>query len=146
MDAYTSSVFEVFISLATFDVLENIPDFLSFLDSMKFYDDFFDMPEGEPKNIQFEAVGLDSPFFINNMGTVMVQINVVATVMLSAFIASTLVYKTKYAKRFHKKQNGKAFWNGPIIIIQENYGMIMLAGLLTVTDVSLCFANYYFVA
>lgn len=103
MDAFTSSVFEVFISLATFDILENLPEFLWFLDVLTFYDEYFEMPEGDPKNAQFEAVGLDSPFFIYNMGTVMIQILVVTTIMLTAYISSTLMYRTKYAKRFHKK-------------------------------------------
>ena len=50
MDAFTSSVFEVFISLATFDILENLPEFLWFLDVLTFYDEYFEMPEGDPKN------------------------------------------------------------------------------------------------
>ena len=137
MDAFTSNVFEIFISLATFDILENLPEWLWFIDILTFYDEYFEMPEGEPKSAQFEAVGLDSPFFIYNMGTVMLQISVVSTIMLTAYINRTLMYKHKYFKKRYKKSEGNAFWNGPIIIIQENYGVMMLAGLLTLEDVSL---------
>ena len=56
--------------------------------------------------------------------------------MLSAYISRTLMYRSKFFKKGYKKNEGNAFWNGPIIIIQENYGVMMLAGLLTLEDVS----------
>lgn len=103
MDAFTSSVFEVFISMATFDILENLPEFLWFLDVLTFYDEYFEMPEGDPKNAQFEAVGLDSPFFIYNMGTVMIQILIVTSIMLTAYISRALMYRSKFFKTRYKR-------------------------------------------
>ena len=50
MDAFTATVFEIFIMIATFDILENIPEELSFLDILGMYDEYFEMPEGEPMN------------------------------------------------------------------------------------------------
>ena len=50
MDALTSTVFEVFIMIATFDILENIPPALEIFDLMGHYDTYFEMPEGEPMN------------------------------------------------------------------------------------------------
>ena len=99
MDAFTSNVFEIFISLATFDILENLPEWLWFIDILTFYDEYFEMPEGEPKSAQFEAVGLDSPFFIYNMGTVMLQISFVTIYVLSAYINRRFMYKHKFCKR-----------------------------------------------
>ena len=50
MDALTATVFEIFIMLATFDLLENVPEELWFLDLLGLYDEYFEMPEGDPMN------------------------------------------------------------------------------------------------
>ena len=36
--------------LATFDLLENVPEELWFLDLLGLYDEYFEMPEGDPMN------------------------------------------------------------------------------------------------
>ena len=137
MDAFTSNVFGIFISLATFDILENLPEWLWFFDILTFYDEYFEMPEGDPKSAQFEAVGLDSPFFIYNMGTVMLYIAYVTAFVAVTYTFNTLMYKHKCCKKSYRTTESTAFWNLPILIIQENYGVMMLAGLLTLEDVSL---------
>ena len=134
MDAFTSTVFEIFIMIATFDLLENIPEELWYLDLMGLYDEYFEMPEGEPMNPQFEAVGLDSPFFIYNMGTVMLQIILVTVILMLSALYKQCMYRHKWFKKQWKKSGNSAFWNLPIFLVQENFGILTLAGLLTVVD------------
>ena len=79
---------------------------------------------------------MDSPFFIYNMGTVMVQIIAVTCIIISSSVWGACMYRHKWFKRRWKSSEHAAFWNGPIVIIQENFGVLTLAGLLTVVDVS----------
>ena len=92
-------------------------------------------------------MGLDSPFFIYNMGTVMVQILAIAGIIAASSLWRACMYRHKWFKKRWRGSEGTAFWTGPILLVQENYGILTLAGLLTVVDVSsfvshtnLCFA------
>ena len=113
--------------IAAFDFIEN------FFEVDDFVNDILQLPVTEPVNESFEASGLQSLYFINNLSTfyaiIMFYFFLVVVWIVIYFIRKCK--ETKNIKKVDKKLRAKLFWNGLIIVVMESFMMVVFCAFIT---------------
>ena len=115
--------FERLAQIAAFDLIEIKPQINEYLDLV---------PTG-PVNDKFESLGLESKYFINNLGTFFLII-MIYFLLVIIWIIVILMQKCKNGKlikKLERKLNDTLFWNGLLEVVLESFLMVALCAYIS---------------
>ena len=94
------------------------------------------MEQTDPINERYEASGLESKYFINNLGTFYLILFVYFFLVLVWYIVNFIrKYKDcKCLKRLDKKLHKRLFWNGLLAVVFESYLMVSLCAFIAIQN------------
>ena len=114
-------IYEVMITVATFDILptdDMFPEVLS------------EFPEEDPYTDKFDRLNYGWIFCVMNMGTMLIIFLVYCLLYLIYPIAKFFGKYFKRAKKFKKKLKKMLFWNHAIVFIQEGCLEILISAVI----------------
>ena len=112
------------MQIASFDILPT--------DS--FFDKYFNIDESEAINENFDAVGLNSTFFLYNIGSMIIAILSLPLLYLVILLMKPFRRFSNKINAWHNKLNRYMVWGHPITIIHESYTMILICSLVNITN------------
>ena len=77
----------------------------------EFVSDFMDLEHVDPVSAKFETIGIDSKYFINNMGSFFLILVLDLVLILIWNLLVPMGKCCKFAKRIRKKLGRALFWN-----------------------------------
>jgi len=83
-----------------------------------------------PVNENYNAVGFESVYFINNMGTLFIFFLLYPIALLIEFILRKLAKRSFAVEKVHQSIKGKVYWSAIITLIFESYSMITICCLI----------------
>ena len=116
--------------IAAFDIVE-IGGFL---------DNVLSLEPTQPLNENFEAVGLESIYLLNNMGTVAFLFFFWILAAQITFMLKLCVYESKLVRNTYNRMQKKVFWNSIISLFLESYSLLSVCSLINISYIS--FKNY----
>ena len=134
-------IYDVMISVATFDVLPTDDIFPSF---------FSDLPEEDPFSEKFDRLNIGSRFLIMNMGTMLLIFIFYFALFLAYPFCRALRHDAKCARKNTKRIHEMLFWSHPILFLQEGYLDFLMAAAINMvfikdglgwSEASLMFSN-----
>ena len=103
-------------------------DFYDFSDVIH---DNFQISQTDPINTNFETIGFESSYFLNNMGTMFLFYMFYILCILVKLILQPFATKHhKRIKKFYRKLRNHVIWGSLITLINETYAIIMLSILI----------------
>lgn len=121
MPANTGTFFGVLMQIAAFDIFE-INGYL---------DEYLNMKPSDPVNEKFETIGLESIYFMNNLGTFTL---VLASKLILILVWILLYLPASCSRKVRKLRNKfgqRIFWNSWIVAIVESFLIISLCGAIS---------------
>jgi len=111
------------MELASFDILP----------MQEFYDKYLPTPEWDtPLNDKFNQLGLQSTFFLNNMGTMVIGLALIPLLSLLLLVLIPLSrHSSKIAKLKNKLQTS-LFWSQQIIFLFESFAMLCMCTFINI--------------
>ena len=97
-----------------------------------FYAKMFFMPNIDPFNDNFAALGFGDTYFINNFGSLLFSFFYFIALQMFVLLLRRLRNASLYVKYKRRQLQPQAFWNTPIQVIIESYSMLSLSSLMTV--------------
>ena len=104
-----------------------------FIEIGEYVQDILELPFTDPVNERFEASGMESTYFINNLGTFYLIILIYCLVIIF-WLISHLIWKCTNLKEFKKidrKLKAKLFWNGLIVTVIESFIIVALCAFIS---------------
>ena len=120
MPANTGAFFKFLTEISNFEIVET-NDFMT---------DLFDLPHENPINEKFETIGLESRYFINNLGIFAFALAFKVMIFIVWIAFYPIKNCSKWLQEKHKRFEAYIFWNTWIITINESFlivGLIALA-------------------
>lgn len=115
------------MEVASFDVLP----------MQDFYDKYLPTPSWDgPLNDRFDALGFQSLFFLNNMGSMVVGLLMIP---IQGFLLILLKPLTRFSRRIttiKNKIHASLFWSQQIILLNESFSIICMCALINVLHLS----------
>ena len=103
-----------------FDSLSQIAGY-DFVDIGDFADEFLNLLPTGPLNEKFESVGLESLYFINNLGTLGFAIAFYLSLALIILVSKTSSWcRPSCLEKRRQKLDSFVFWNGGISLVFES--------------------------
>ena len=133
MPANAAGFFETITKIASFDIFE-IGDYVEALLSL--------LPT-DPVNQKYESIGLESHYFINNLGSFIIALLVYATLALIWIITDPVI--AKCPKKLHgasRRLGNFLFWNRAIGLVFESFLIVAICSLITFKYGFLMTGNY----
>ena len=118
--------FKQIMQIAAFDIVE-IGEPL---------DKLLDLEPTDPINENFEAVGFESIYLLNNMGSMAIAYTIWTVCALCAKILKCFVYHSKRARKAYNYLRKKVFYNSLISLILESYSLIAVCCLINMGFIS----------
>lgn len=124
--ANASMFFARLLEIAAFDIFE-IGEFVN---------DYLSLEQTDPINERYEASGLESKYFINNLGTFFL-------ILIVYFFFTLLWLVVSFARKWSdckclklldKKLHRSLFWNGLIAVVFESYLMVSLCAFIAIQN------------
>ena len=124
--ANAGSLFAQIMQIAAFEIIE-IGEFL---------DELLGIPSTSPMNKNFAAIGLDSIYLLNNMGTL--SIAYILLLLLSLFTISLKAFGklNKWIYWVHVQLKEALFYRPLISLFFESYSLLTVCGLINMTKLS----------
>ena len=97
---------------------------------------FLDLLPTDPVNYKLETIGLESEYFVNNLGTfffILLIYLLLALIWLIICIFA-LICPAKLLRELRAKIGKKLFWNGLVEVTFESYLMVCLCGFITLEN------------
>ena len=120
--------FEELTKIAAFDILE-IGEYFDF---GEFVNDLLDLVPSDPINYKFETIGLETLFFINNMGSFYLVILLEVALIPIWLLFVSFGRRVKFFKKQGKSLGKRLFCNTCITTIFETFMIVALCALITV--------------
>ena len=118
--ANASMVFGQLTKVAAFDIFE-IGDYV---------DEYFDLAPTDPVNEKFEAVGLETLYFLHNVGSFIFVILAYMSIMLTYVVLTLLGKFSTTMLRWATKIGEYLFWNSLITVIKESFLILTFCCLI----------------
>jgi len=99
------------------------------------------MPKVPALNPNFEAVGFNDTYFINNMGSILLSIVGFLVLQSFAFIAKKLKKKSDYFKSKWIDYHYTCFWHMPIRVILSSYSILSLSAFMNLQNLQWKYAG-----
>lgn len=124
LPANLSRVFDTLTKIAAFDIYE-IGELVE--QSLK-------LESLEPINEKFESIGLESKYFINNLGTFFLVLVFYAACVTSFILLWLLSFFNKrYIGKLKARLGEILFWNKLISLVKESFLVVILCALIALT-------------
>ena len=107
MPANTGMFFSVLQMIAAFDVFE----------IGEYVDEYLELTPEDPINEKFETIGMESKYYINNMGSFFLTLVFEVLLIIVYLLLVPCASKSKCIKRRVKNLNKKLFWNSWIVTV-----------------------------
>ena len=107
MPANTGMFFGYLQSIAAFDVFE----------IGEYVDEYLELVPEDPVNEKFETIGMESKYYINNMGSFFLTLVFEVMLIIVYLLLVPFVNKSKFIRRRAKRLSKKLFWNSWIITV-----------------------------
>ena len=118
--------FKQIMQIAAFDIIEiNEP-----------LDNLLDLEPTDPINENFEAVGFESIYLLNNMGTLAIAYFVWLFAAFIALILKMFITESKKAKHVYAELRKKLFFNSFISLFLESYSLVSVCCLINLSFLS----------
>jgi len=96
-----------------------------FIDTKPFLNRVLQLPHTDPLNSNFEAIGLESKYFLHNLGTVaLAYVLFLVSVALSTLCRQCPSRETKY---FGEMRHRELFWGSMIKLTTESYSILTIS-------------------
>ena len=92
--------------------------------------DILELPPTAPLTEKLEAIGLESKYFINNLGFFFLIILGFTCLLLSWVLLWPFQQCSKRVRKLRKRIANTLFWNGSITTVFESFMMLVLNGLI----------------
>ena len=96
-------------------------------------DKMLNLEPTEPINENFEAVGFESIYFLNNMGTLAIAYLIWILATIIAFLLKMFMYRSKKARKAYNWLRKKLFFNSLISLFLESYSLISVCCLINLS-------------
>ena len=113
--------------IAAFDFIEN------FFEVGDFVNNLLGLTVTDPVSGSFEASGLESLYFINNLST-FYGIILIYILMILVWMILYLIGKCKYSKKIKRVDNklqSILFWNGLLVTVKESFMIVIFCAFIT---------------
>ena len=131
MPANAHMFFARLTNIAAFDFSEVgkviSPDFPEFDELVNMA---LELPFADPLNERFEASGLESIYFINNLGSFYFILMFYFT-LYAVYICFKCCQKLKWVKRLDRKLQRKLYCDGIYVVVRESFQIMVLCGYLS---------------
>ena len=131
MPANVGMYFQKLMQIAAFDVIET--------------DSFFNMllrlPPTNPVNEQFQALGFESVYFINNMGSIFLVFLSLLILMIVYAILSRYDDRSSRLEKTLRKLESYLFWDSQLQFLLESYMIITVCCMISLKH-SLSFSTF----
>jgi len=118
MPANAGMFFAQMMQIAAFEIIDTKP----------YLDEYLRLEPSDPVNANFEAVGLESVYFLHNLGTLAVAF--VFFVAVSLFSALLVLCTNKKVNHTGEKLQQKLFWGALINLVTESYSMLTVSCMI----------------
>jgi hypothetical protein len=109
----------------------------SIIPTQTFYNTYLPGPPTDgPINDNFNALGLCSMLFLDNMGSMVVGLLSLPILVSVLFVFKILKKCNKRIKRIYESLNELVFWQHPITLTNETFWMVCLCTFVNSTTVS----------
>ena len=124
MPANAAAVFDTLSQIAAFDLIE-IGDYI---------EEILKLLPTDPVNEKYESIGLESLYFINNIGS-FTFVLLVYFAMIAAWLllGISFVLNIQQAKKLQTKLGNKIFWNKGIGLVKESYLVVILCASIALS-------------
>ena len=124
MPANAAKVFDALTQIAAFDIIE-IGDYV---------ESILKLLPTDPVNEKYESIGLESLYFINNLGSFTFVLLVYFT-MIAAWLllGISFVLNIQQAKKLQTKLGRKIFWNKGIGLVKESYLVVVICASISLS-------------
>ena len=95
-----------------------------------------DLQPTEPINENFEAVGFESIYLLNNMGTLAIAYLIWAVAAIITLFLKLFMDTSKKIKKAYHKLRKKLFFNSLISLFLESYSLISVCCLINMSFIS----------
>ena len=114
-----------------------------FIEIGDFVQDFLELPLSNPVNERFEASGMESTYYINNLGTfyLIIWLYFLLVIFWLIFLILWMCTDKKCFKKWHYNLQTKLFWNGLIVTVTESFVVVALCTFLSFHE-SFSFKSY----
>ncbi len=120
--ANAGMVFKKITKIAAFDIIE-IGDYV---------DDYLQLVPTDPVSEKFETIGMESLYFINNVGSFIFIIAIYLLAVIVYFLLCLCGNASKKIKRLRKRLRDNIFWEGLIVMIFESFLIVVFCSLIMV--------------
>ena len=123
MPANAQIFFGFIMEIASFDILP----------MQEFYDKYLPTPYwDEPMNDKFNYLGLQSTFFLNNMGTMVIGLAMIPLLSALLLVLQPLSRFSSKIAKFKNKLYTSLFWSQQIILLFESFAMLCMCAFINV--------------
>ena len=119
--------FAEFTKIAAFDLLE-----FEYFNFGEFMDSMLDLIPTGPLNSKFEAIGFESLYFINNLGSFFLVLVFGVLLLPIWLLLESIGLYSQWAKRKANSLSKRLFINTYISTIVESFMIVILCALITV--------------
>ena len=116
MPANTGDFFKYLTSIAAFDILE----------TSAYLTRLLSLPPRDPVDENFEALGIESVYFLNNLGTFIFVLAFKVLLCIVWIVLYPLQACSKPLRKRRKKLGNSIFWNSWITVINESVLLVVL--------------------
>lgn len=115
-------VFKKLTKIAAFDIFE-IGDYV---------DEYFKLEPTDPVSEKFETIGMESLYFINNVGSFIFIIVMYILAIIAYLLMFSCGNASQTIKKLRKSLRDKIFWEGLMVMIFESFLIVVFCGLIMV--------------
>ena len=99
-------------------------------------DNLLELEPTEPINENFEAIGFESIYLLNNMGTLAIAYLIWAVAAIITLFIKLFMQKSKKLRKAYHKLRKKLFFNSLISLFLESYSLISVCCLINLSFIS----------
>ena len=106
-----------------------------FVDIGEYADAIFKLEPTEPINTSAESLGIDTTYFVNNLGTFYVFLLINFLMLFAWFLVGLLrnCKERKSLKKIERKLKRNLFWNGTTMTVRESFMMVVLCAFISLS-------------
>ena len=89
------------------------------------------MDPTNPVNAKFETIGMDSVYFLNNLGTFAIYFSLKIILVLLHALLTPFANRNKWCRKRRKHLGKRIYWNSWIVVVFETFLTTILCILIT---------------
>ena len=126
MPANAQMFFSQINKVASFDIIDIDP----------YINRILNLNETEPVNANFEAIGLQSIYFLNNMGSLLIGFMIYFVGLTVIFILQPFLNKKTWINKYFVKLKKMLLYNSIVAMMMESYSLICVSCLIACYNIS----------